>query len=244
MLIECGCTLVSESWQVSERTACGFVRVYDVYEGEVTCREADREFGLRPGTICLFPSAAPYFLRQNPQKRLFCTFLHLDIAPFLLRRTAVLEAPAGSVARGIFDALRAGIQGGGERVAPLLSDAFEQYCAGQGLFSMPEGEIARALRAMAADFQRNWSLTELSALAGYSEAYFIRRFRAETGVSPHQYLIGRRMKEALRLLWSGATVSEAARRCGYPDLKAFSRSFRRWYGLSPSQYRESGRLYP
>ncbi|HIT08274.1 MAG TPA: helix-turn-helix transcriptional regulator [Candidatus Merdivicinus faecavium] len=248
MLIDYGCSPVNADWQVNEKTACGFVRVYDIYEGEVFCREGVSEPGeeilLRPGSICLFPSAAPYFLRQNPQNRLFCTHLHLDIAPALLRRTLTLEAPQGSIVRGIFDALRAAVCGGEGRVVRLLSDAFEQYCVGRELFAMPEGEIARALAAMAAEFRKNWSVAELSALAGYSEPYFIRRFRAETGVSPHQYLIGRRMKEALRLLWSGLPVSEVARRCGYAELKAFSRSFRRWYGLSPSQYRESGRLYP
>ena len=133
MLIDYGCSPVNADWQVNEKTACGFVRVYDIYEGEVFCREGASEPGeeilLRPGSVCLFPSAAPYFLRQNPQNRLFCTHLHLDIAPALLRRTLTLEAPQGSIVRGIFDALRAAVCGGAggdylEEAAALGCDCY------------------------------------------------------------------------------------------------------------------------
>lgn len=244
MMIESGYELVPVDWHVDEKMACGFVRVYDVYGGEVVCHEADKDTVLPAGCICLFPSAAPYSLEQNPKNPLWCAHLHLDIAPALLRSMRIVQAPAGSVPRAIFDAVRCSVMQQEERVTSRLAEAFEEYCRSRKMFSMPEGEIAQALAVMSAEFRKNWTVGELSAISGYSEPYFIRRFRAETGMSPHQYLISRRMKEALRLLWTDLPITQVAEQVGYPELKAFSRAFRQWYGISPTQCRENGRINP
>lgn len=244
MLMEYGYHDGLADWAVTEKIACGYVRVYDVTGGEVRCVGEDYSCDLVPGKLYLLPSAVPYFLRQNPQNWLHCTYLHIDIAPDLLREVVELDAPPGSIPRGILDAFRPAALVRDRRVAAALAAALEEYCRGRHLFTSPEGEIAKVLAAIAGDIRKNWTVRELSRMAGYSEAYFIRRFRAETGVSPHQYLIARRMKEALRLLWDGLPVSEVAANVGYPELKAFSRSFHQWYGISPSQYRGSGKLMP
>ena len=79
----------------------------------------------------------------------------------------------------------------------------------------------------------------ISALAGelnLDRSYFSTLFRQQTGLSPQQYLLRCRMEHARELLCShGFTPGEAALAVGYPDIFAFSRMFKRYYGFSPSE---------
>lgn len=245
MLIGYGFQTVPPEWKVEEKTACGYVRVYDVYSGDAVYEDGGGARPLKPGSICLFPSAAPFSIHHDPGDPLCCTHLHLDVAPAVLRQMTVIPPAENSLPRKIFDALRTAAGEGNEEVLEPLAAAFEVYCRQQGLFLRLDSGISAALLAMSGDVRKNWRLRELGALAGYSESYFIRRFRAEVGVSPHQYLISCRMKHAARLLWNKEVpVGQVAEQSGYPDLKAFSRAFRNHYGLSPSAYRQAGRLFP
>lgn len=82
------------------------------------------------------------------------------------------------------------------------------------------------------------SLTELARTAGLSRYHFLRTFRSVTGVTPHQWLLRARLRDAARrLVTSRAPVTEIALDVGFDDLSNFIRSFRAEFGLSPSRYR-------
>ena len=80
----------------------------------------------------------------------------------------------------------------------------------------------------------NW----LSDKANLSERQFRRRLQTVTGLSPQQYLTELRLQEARTLLEVGkyATVAEVAYAVGYNDAASFSRSFRKHFGKSPSEF--------
>jgi transcriptional regulator GlxA family with amidase domain len=76
--------------------------------------------------------------------------------------------------------------------------------------------------------------------AGWSPRSFARRFRAETGTTPLQWLIARRVAEAQRLLEGSAlSVEEVATRCGFGGAVALRQHFGRVLGTSPSAYRRT-----
>ena len=51
------------------------------------------------------------------------------------------------------------------------------------------------------------------------------------------------MKTAGKLLYSTQlSVAEVGQQCGYPAESTFFRVFRKYYGISPSQYRKNGAL--
>lgn len=86
---------------------------------------------------------------------------------------------------------------------------------------------------------RNSGLTiqEIAAQSFISEVQFRKLFKEKFGVSPHKYIVQLRMKYAISMMASGHfTLNEIAFMSGYVDYKYFSTSFRRYKGVSPSEY--------
>lgn len=73
---------------------------------------------------------------------------------------------------------------------------------------------------------------------GVSTVWLNKRFRAEVGMTPGDWVRGLRTKEARRLLAiEGLSVTETSIRLGYATTQYFATSFRRAVGISPSAYR-------
>jgi AraC-like DNA-binding protein len=89
-------------------------------------------------------------------------------------------------------------------------------------------------------FQASLDLDRLSGQACLSKPQLIRHFKNAFDQTPHQYLIGVRLHHAAQLLKGGSLpIQEISWRCGYADLSAFCRVFKRAYGVQPEKYRRS-----
>lgn len=78
---------------------------------------------------------------------------------------------------------------------------------------------------------------ELAALAGMSEKYFILYFKQTIGITPGQYIYQLKMNRARELLYSKRySVQQIAGKLGYPDPYTFSKSFKKYYKVPPSQF--------
>jgi AraC-like DNA-binding protein/tetratricopeptide (TPR) repeat protein len=114
-------------------------------------------------------------------------------------------------------------------------DAFEPGSSSPQL--LPRG-VRRALEAMRADLERDWSIGELAAVAGVSARTLQRQFRVFFGKAPHLALRDLRFESARRALLQGvpeARVMDVALRCGLPHLGRFSTEYRRRFDETPSQ---------
>jgi transcriptional regulator GlxA family with amidase domain len=83
---------------------------------------------------------------------------------------------------------------------------------------------------------------ELAALAKLSPGHFSRAFAVSTGVTPHSYIIGERVRRAVTLLGTQESLAEIAFQCGFSDQSHFSRRFRREFGTPPSRWRRQAQL--
>ena len=102
--------------------------------------------------------------------------------------------------------------------------------------------INGVLAAMRADIRRRWTISDLVALTGVSQAQLFRLFRDKTGTSPMDYLRRERITVAKRqLTGTPASVSEVADSVGYSDPYYFSRDFTRVVGSSPRKFRRNER---
>ncbi|HWP15439.1 MAG TPA: AraC family transcriptional regulator [Xanthobacteraceae bacterium] len=100
------------------------------------------------------------------------------------------------------------------------------------------GRLTRVLRYMATHSAAPHKLTGLASMAAMSPYHFLRTFRAVTGVTPHQWLLRARLREAAeRLANTNTPVTNVALDVGFDDLSNFTRSFRAEFGAAPREYR-------
>ncbi len=99
---------------------------------------------------------------------------------------------------------------------------------------------AKAIRAMHENVGQEWTVESLARLCGVSRSAFATRFRDIVGIAPISDLLRWRMALAKEALKSGtAGVEEIAFSIGYKSASAFSTSFTRAVGCSPSRFTES-----
>ncbi|CAN7509402.1 AraC family transcriptional regulator [Rhizobium sp. LjRoot30] len=80
------------------------------------------------------------------------------------------------------------------------------------------------------------TLAELADIAQVSQFRLIRAFARATGLTPHAYLLQRRVDLARRLILSGNTLADTAFACGFADQSHLTRHFGRLYGISPAAF--------
>ncbi|MEU8470173.1 AraC family transcriptional regulator [Streptomyces sp. NPDC029006] len=84
------------------------------------------------------------------------------------------------------------------------------------------------------------TLEDLALQVSLSRYHFLRLFKQTTGMTPHQYLTQQRMEAAKHWLRTRKhPVGRIGQMCGYATAAHFSRAFRKYVGVSPSDYRGS-----
>ncbi|MEU5563724.1 GlxA family transcriptional regulator [Micromonospora musae] len=90
--------------------------------------------------------------------------------------------------------------------------------------------------------ERPVTVDELAARAGMAPRTFARRFRAETGTTPHDWVTNQRVLLARRLLEeTGLSVEAVADRAGFGDAATLRHHFTRRVGAAPQSYRSTFR---
>src|SRR5829696_2256355 len=104
----------------------------------------------------------------------------------------------------------------------------------------PGGGLAATRAWMEERLAEPLTVDAMARHAGYSPRSFARRFVAETGTTPLQWLIGRRVAEAQRLLeGTGLPVDAVAARAGFGTPAALRQHFARAVATSPTAYRRT-----
>jgi AraC-like DNA-binding protein len=100
----------------------------------------------------------------------------------------------------------------------------------------PYSNIAQALERMHRDYRESLTVEELARDSTMGVSSFHRVFKEVTGDSPVQYLKKLRLLKAKALLvFEGLQVSEAAYEVGYASPSQFSREFKRYFRVPPSE---------
>ena len=82
------------------------------------------------------------------------------------------------------------------------------------------------------------SLQKLESVFFVSKEHLSRRFKQQTGVSIHQYILDARLSRSQSLIRKGLSVSEIYKQCGFKSYTHFFKAFKKVYGCTPSQFKE------
>ena len=193
--------------------------------------------------------------------RLVCGFLGCDEVegnPVLstLPRMLVLGGEAGadewirSTFRFAADEVAAG-RPGSEAVLGKLSELLFVEAVRRYTESLPDEQtgwlaglhdpyVARALALFHADVSRGWTNESLAREVGLSRSALTERFSQLIGLPPIQYLAHWRMQVAAQSLRNtSASLAQIASSIGYESEAAFSRAFKKTFGVAPAGWRRA-----
>lgn len=89
------------------------------------------------------------------------------------------------------------------------------------------------------NFLHELTIDRLAAMCSMKESYFQRLFKEKFGLSPKHYIIQLRINHACDLLgFERYSVTQIAELCNFSDVYFFSRQFKEYMGITPTQFRK------
>ena len=181
-------------------------------------------------------------LAYNPLIATLPKILKLDI-----REGASRDWIEASVRFAADDLVRGGLASSGvmSRLSELLLvEAVRNYASSLSqdetgwLKGVTDPHIGRTLALIHGDIAKPWSADELAKAVALSRSAFMERFTTLIGMPPIRYLKTWRLLTArLQLRETQVTIGQLAHAVGYESEEAFSRAFKREFGLPPARWR-------
>ena len=98
-------------------------------------------------------------------------------------------------------------------------------------------KLARAADYISDNCALALTLEDICGASDLSASYLIRAFKKRYGMTPHVYLLNRRIQLARGLLRKGAAIADVALQTGFADQAHFQRIFKQFAAATPGQYR-------
>ena len=110
-------------------------------------------------------------------------------------------------------------------------------CLCEPTLSAPDSKFKNVIDYISDNYYDDISSAKLSHHFGYDEAYFCRRFKLVTGLTPMNYIQILRLEAAKVKITEGSLkISEISALCGFKDASYFTRCFKKRYGMTPAEY--------
>jgi AraC-like DNA-binding protein len=235
-----------------------------VAEGRITCRSPSLgEAEARTGEMLCFPFADLNHYAVHAPTRYYEA--HIQLAPPPRNRLALwleglgplpLRVRLGVAAermRAVFDSFCIELAQPGAVHRARVSAGVWDMLAILAEVVRPAGAAAaprldpwqRARQRLGSGFARELPVRELAAELDLSVDHFIRGFRARFGASPGQFRVREKLRHAAHRLRAGdEPIKAIARELGFADAYSFTRAFRRYLGVLPSDLREGRAALP
>lgn len=105
--------------------------------------------------------------------------------------------------------------------------------------SSTEDVVDSIVQYLQTNYSNEINFTQIASDYNFSSSYLTKIFREHTGTSPIKYLIEYRIKIAKGLLKdTNLTIKEIAEKTGFIDQFYFSKCFKNYCGITPTQYKE------
>lgn len=187
---------------------------------------------------------------------LVCGLIELGMPKFALwlalpPEIVIKKSQAGEILSNLIELIikeTAGNRFGGDSVVERLCDSIfilvVRHCLEEGLVhkgifaAMHNRRLEIVLSLIHQEPWQAWTIAKLCSRAGLSKSVLTEKFTDLIGSSPIEYLTAWRMQLAARMLKeSGMNIERVAEQCGYESAPAFSKAFKRIFGISPGEFR-------
>jgi AraC-like DNA-binding protein len=234
--------------------------VHYVLSGSGWCRAGDSRQMLGPGdAFFIFPDEISEYSSDALDPWHYCWVgfrgslarswvekLGISVEQPIIRHTR--RRPHEGLFRAIYSALKESGAPSDERAGAYFRLLLAEWLVEHPTYEEPlnhltevERQIDKAIRWFTLQYAQPKSIAQLAKELGYHRTHFAKMFRHYIGMSPQAYLIKVRLEKAKKLLKQPLTIEQVAFNVGFTDALYFSRQFKKYYGLSPTRYRNDNR---
>ena len=121
------------------------------------------------------------------------------------------------------------------------SPNFDPSCGNSSLVN--HEKFSSLLNYIDKNYCEDLNLEMAADYVGFSKYHFLRMFKEYTGLTFHEYVLRRRIQVSQSLLTTQKSITDIAFESGFNSINSFSRSFRQYTGMSPTEYREKKDTY-
>jgi len=124
-----------------------------------------------------------------------------------------------------------------ELTARLLREQTRDFIITNSIVDPTRNGINNVISYLQTHLRDEVNIDDLCKTSCMSRTKFFNEFKKVTGVSPQDFLFQLRLHKAADLLKLNESVTQVCFATGYLNVSHFSRSFKRFYGVSPTQYK-------
>ncbi|MBB4124549.1 AraC family transcriptional regulator [Martelella radicis] len=247
-------TRADYQWDGRRRGQSPFSVIQYTIAGAGNLRFENQTFRIRPGEtmLTLIPHNHRYWVEEDGHWEFFWISLNGEEAMRIQRAVLATTGPVlklkETTVDRLADCLGRLLSSETDTPARASTVAYEVtmllYDEVFGAHAMPPVEsraMQRVTHYIDANLEKPLPVDRLAEISGFSRAHFSRLFAQSEGMSPAEYVLLRRLKHSTRLLASGErTIKEVAGMAGFADPNYFAKVFRRYFRVSPTEFRRIG----
>ncbi len=237
----CGRRACPPGWSMKREQFLNPYLIHFVVKGSGTFYIRDKSYSVRAGDlfICRPNESARYVAsKQDPYDYIWIGFDCSSQFQFLLEMDVINIPAAGHLF--IQMANTESTPAKEWTICGLLYQVFALLAGVINTHAVGKDYVNQAIAYIETNIEKSPQVSELTNLLGLSRSHFCRLFKQQTGMSPQEYIVTFRLEKAAHLLsTTNLPQKEIAQAMGYPDVYAFSKMFKRKYGISPGLYRSN-----
>lgn len=206
--------------------------IHYVVSGEGTLFSRGKEFPVKAGQAFLI--CANEVIKYQASKTNPWNYIWIAFDGEITKDFDNITYPVLKVNGDVFEKAKECLKYSNTREIFLISCVAELYC---DIFDKSDefNLVSSIKNYIDTNYMSGIKVADIAASLNISKNHLTRIFKNETGKTPQEYIVKRKMKSAKKLIESGHTVSETAQILGYADQPIFSKAFKKYYGYSPSE---------
>lgn len=245
--VEClyvGHYLSKNKWELYEQGS-QYRRMIYVINGDIVYNDYSSKLILERNHLYIFPNHKEYNVKSYTENSPEFLYFIVTMSPTLSDAVQQFDINESAPAGQLIDTIKNFIDNSFKKqlkynpiynhlLETLLMILSEKYA-----FSLLDDlRLKKVLQYMNDNLGGDLDGHTLAQAAGINLYYLIKVFSKNFGVTPHEYIANRRLEKARFLLEGDRPIEQIAFEVGFKDAKAFSRSFKKRFGVSPSEFRK------